>query len=198
MAGERYDHGMRRTAGHVPDVWGGGVGWRGLVGLMTLAALVLGVGCADIVGGGGNAGAKGTLVVLPTEGEVTPQLVHALDSALGDVKVPGINRTITSKVSIEVVQLSIGCVDPTPACYRAAARSLGGDHLIFARVQPADPKKKRLLRVTVSLFDVVRGGMAGEASRTYNTEDDAVHEVPRLIELVVPTETGTPQAKAAP
>ena len=128
---------------------------------------------------------KVTLAVLATEAQVDPRLLHTLDDALQALPVKGIERTFVSKASLEVVQLSIGCVDYTPKCYTAVARSLAADHILFARVLPADPKKKRSLRITVVLFDAGRGGVTGEISRTFASEDDAIRDVGKVVEAVV-------------
>ncbi len=154
---------------------------------LTTALLVLAcAACGPSMGGHfANRGATPTLVILPTEAAVDQRLLTTIDGALHHVTVKGIEQSVDSKVSMEVVQLSIGCVDPTPKCYAAAAKSLLANHMLFARVLPADAKKKRALRVTVVLFDGSRGGIVGEVTRTFASEDEAVRDVGRLVEAVV-------------
>jgi hypothetical protein len=74
------------------------------------------------------------LVTLPAESDTFPDVAKATTSALAKAKLAGVDEQTTSKVSIEVVQLSIECVDATAACYEAAAKSLSAQRLLFAQI----------------------------------------------------------------
>jgi hypothetical protein len=96
-----------------------------------------------------TAAPKIKLLTLPVESDAFPNIAKAATSALAHAKVAGVDEHATSKVSIEVVQLSIECVDPTAACYDAAARSLAANKLLFAQIDVDGAKPK----VSITLFD---------------------------------------------
>jgi len=120
-----------------------------------------------------------TLAILPAESDAFPTAAAAATDSLSHARVTGVDRTQVSKVSLEVVQLSIECVEATPACYQAVGRSLAADRLLFAQIAPG-PKKKQL-KVTVSLFDVQVAGEPKVAEAVYPTEQDAAAKIPDLI-----------------
>ena len=64
------------------------------------------------------------LVTLPAESDSFPDVAKAMTSALSGAKLHGVDEAITSKVSIEIVQLSIECLDASANCYAAVAKSL--------------------------------------------------------------------------
>ena len=100
---------------------------------------------------GSPAANRVTLAVLPAESDAYPKAARALTESLERAQVSGIDERNVSKVSLEVVQLSIECVEPTPACYKAVGRSLAANRLLFAQISPA---AKKSVKVTVTLFDV--------------------------------------------
>jgi hypothetical protein len=77
---------------------------------------------------------------------------------------------------MEVAQLAIECIQATPACYAAVARSLNADRLMWAQVAAADQK----IRVTVLLFDVG----AGTTSKRTGTFDGVQAARAGVAELV--------------
>ncbi len=116
------------------------------------------------------------LLTLPAESDAFPKIAKAATEALAHAKVAGVDRSGTSKVSIEVVQLSIECVDSTANCYEAAAKSLAANKLLFAQID-ADGQKPR---VTVTLFD--RDAKAPKtAEHTYATEAAAMAGLDGLV-----------------
>ena len=91
------------------------------------------------------------LAVLPAESDSFPSAARAVSSSLAIAKVKGTDETKVSKVSLEVAQLAVECVEPTGACYEAVGRSMSANRLLFARI---DGATKRKLKVTVTLYDV--------------------------------------------
>lgn len=91
-----------------------------------------------------------TLAILAVESDRLPALAEAATSALAKAKVPGIAETRVSPVSLEVVQLSIECVEPTVDCYRAVANSLAAQRLLFGQITADDGAS---ITVAVTLFD---------------------------------------------
>jgi hypothetical protein len=121
-----------------------------------------------------------TLVMLQTESDNHPRLATATTDALARAKISGVDHVVPSKVSIEVVQLSIECVDATPACYEAAARSLSAGKLLFAQVDDDGDHP----RVTITLFDAATD-VPHESKRTFDSEAAALAGVDNLVAEVL-------------
>jgi hypothetical protein len=120
--------------------------------------------------------AKIKLLTLPTESDAFPSIANAATTALDHAHVVGVDEQSTTKVSIEVVQLSIECVDPSASCYEAAAKSLAANKLLFAQVD-VDGKKPK---VSVTLFDRPSRAVRTVA-HTFATEADAVAGLDGLV-----------------
>ncbi len=157
---------------------------RSVLGDRAQAILALGALAAC---GGPAAKAKGptgpapkvvTLEVLPAESDAFPAAAKAATESLARARVTGVDRTQLSKVSLEVVQLSIECVEPSPACYQAVARSLSADRLLFAQIVPG-PKRKQI-KVTVSLF-ALNDPFPHSAERVFDSEQEATQKVGELV-----------------
>lgn len=127
------------------------------------------------------AGKVVTLEVLPTESDAFPQAAKATTDWLSKARVSGVDRTQVSKVSLEVVQLSIECVEASPACYQAVARSLSADRILFAQIAPG-PKRKQI-KVRVSLF-AIGDPLARSAEAVYTSEKEAEQKVGELVSEV--------------
>ena len=122
-----------------------------------------------------------TLAVLPAESDSFPTAAKAVSDALAHAHVAGVDRTQVSKVSLEVVQLSIECVEPSPACYQLVARSLSADRILFAQIAPG-PKKSQI-KVTVSLF-AMTDLFPHTAERVFASEQEASEKVGELLSEV--------------
>src|SRR5437868_13078917 len=70
------------------------------------------------------------LAVLPVESDVFPRTAAAINDLLRGVHVRGVDDYFVSKVALEVVQLSIECVEQTSACYAAVGKSLTAQRLL--------------------------------------------------------------------
>ena len=119
--------------------------------LTSCLALALVAGCRSSSSPKGPAAPRVTLAVLPAESDAFPEAARAISDSLAHANVSGIDTKNVSKVSLEVVQLSIECVEPTPACYKAVGRSLSANRLLFAQISA---EKKKAVKVSVTLFDV--------------------------------------------
>jgi len=124
-----------------------------------------------------HAPAKVTLAVLPAESDAFPKAARAVTESLSNAKVSGIDDREMSKVSLEVVQLSIECVEPTVVCYEAVGKSLSVTRLLFAAIEPASKKQ---LKVTVTLFDV-DARYPHSAQRTFANEKEASSGINDLV-----------------
>jgi hypothetical protein len=93
------------------------------------------------------------LAWMPLDAFDAPVVARAVNDEMSRVKLSGTSPGVKAAVSMEVAQLAIECIQPTPACYRAVGHSLGADRLMWAQIDPAEEK----IRVTVVLFDVGAG-----------------------------------------
>jgi len=125
-----------------------------------------------------RASPKVKLAVLPTESSAFPKAAQAATDSLTNVRVGGIDETRLSMVSLEVVQLSIECVEPTPECYTAVGRSLAANRLLFAQI--ASDSKRKQLKVTVMLFDV-DANQPKTVEKLFATEQEATAGVAELV-----------------
>jgi hypothetical protein len=119
------------------------------------------------------------LAVIPADSDAFPRAARAVSASLSSVQIAGVDATAVSRVSLEVVQLSIECVDPIDACYQAIGRSMSANRLLFARIDPG--ATRRQLRVTVTLYDVDAGSAKRTAARLFPTEDQAVAGAASLV-----------------
>ena len=126
---------------------------------------------------------KVKLAVLAVESDKFPKVADAATTSLAKVQLAGIDEVEISKVSLEVVQLSIECVEQTPACYEAVGRSLAANRLLFAQIEPGTPKKprKRDVKVTVTLFDVDSSALKKTAEKLFKNEKEATAGIDTLI-----------------
>lgn len=122
---------------------------------------------------------KVQLTVIPAESDAFPRAARAVSASLAAAKVSGIDEARVSKVSLEVVQLSVECVDPTSACYEAIGRSMAANQLLFARIEVGG--NKRQLKITVTLFDVDANVEKQTAAKVFATEAAAVAGVAALV-----------------
>jgi len=118
------------------------------------------------------------LIVLVAESDAFPNLAQATTESLLQARVAGLGAARVSKVSLEVVQLSIECVDPTTACYQAVGQSLAADGLLFAQITAL---KRRQLKVTISLFDVGEKTLKTRAEKIFGSEEAAAAGLADLV-----------------
>lgn len=122
------------------------------------------------------------LAILPLDDDPFPQIAEALNSALRKVQVKGVDDYFVSKVTLEVVQLSIECVQPTSACYRAVGRSLAANRLLLAHVASVGKRRRdRSVRVTITMFDVDAGEATNVVDHVYKTPELAAGGAADLV-----------------
>jgi hypothetical protein len=155
------------------------------VGLLVSAL----AGCAH---GPAPRGRSIRLALLPAESEQFPAVATALNTSLRDAPVGGVDDRFLSKVSLEVVQLSIECVDPTAACYAAVGRALGADRLLLGQLAPGT-EPAGSLRVTVTLFDVNAGAPLRNGARVFSDGAEAEKGVKELVAQVLELAASPPQ-----
>lgn len=92
----------------------------------------------------------------------------------------GFDPPTMGKVSLEIVQLSIECVDPTFDCYVAVARSLGAKTVLFGQI--ARGPREGELQFTVSLLDAAGKRWIKRASKLFPSEDDAAYDMHLVVD----------------
>ena len=120
------------------------------------------------------------LAVLAVESDKFPAVAEAATVSLAKARITGVDQVEISKVSLEVVQLSIECVDPSADCYAAVGKSLAADRLLFAQVAAAG-KRKRDVQVTVTLFDVDARTTTVTAQKTFRNAREATAGIDTLV-----------------
>src|SRR5262249_27918807 len=91
-----------------------------------------------------------------------------------------------AKVTLEIVQLSIECVDTTPQCLTAVGKSLGATRLLFSQIASGPGKRKKSSpTITIVLFDVENGSTIHKVNRVFHSEQQALQGVKELAEQVV-------------
>ncbi|MDB4960012.1 MAG: hypothetical protein JWP01_11 [Myxococcales bacterium] len=118
-------------------------------------------------------------VVVPAESDAFPLAARATTERLRRARVKGFQEPEVSKVSLEVVQLSIECVEPTPTCYEAVGKELSASQLLFAEIDPG-PKRDQV-KVTVTLFDVEGRKRKRAVAKIFATEDDVPFGVADVV-----------------
>ena len=102
--------------------------------------------------------------------------------AAGNDGVSGIDEQFQSKVTLEVVQLSIECVQPSSDCYTAAGKSLTANRLLLGHIAAVGKKKRdKSVRVTITLFDVDAGEAANVVDRVFKTPELASEGAQDLV-----------------
>jgi hypothetical protein len=127
--------------------------------------------------------ARVKLAVLPVDEEqALGPVAKGVNRAFRDVKVAGVDDYFMSKVALEVVQLSIECVQPTSACYVAVGKSLSANKLLLGQVVAIGKKKRdKSVRVTVTLFDVDLGEAVNVVDHVYKTPELAAEGAAEVV-----------------
>jgi hypothetical protein len=130
------------------------------------------------------------LAWMPLDAFDAPTVAQAVNDRLGTIKPSGTAASIKAAVSMEVAQLAIECIEPTPACYGAVGRSLGADRLMWAVLEPAADDEK--IRVTVMVFDVQAGTAPRRVGETFAGVQAARAGVAGLVDRAATPEKRTP------
>ncbi|CAN5911596.1 hypothetical protein BH11MYX3_BH11MYX3_45820 [soil metagenome] len=122
---------------------------------------------------------KRVWAVLPAESDAYPIAARAATERMRRARVRGLEEPQFSKVSLEVVQLSIECTDRSADCYEAVGRSLAANELLFTEID--EGPKKNSIKVTVTLFDVDAKKRKKAAIKVFASEEDVVWGVADVI-----------------
>src|SRR5215831_2014106 len=122
------------------------------------------------------------LAVLPVESDGFPEVAEWMSNLLTDVRVSGVDEYFKTRVALEVVQLSIECVDPTARCYSQVGKSLQANKLLMAVITGGSGRKRdRSLKVKVVLFDVDRGAEITAGEKQFKNKDEALADAEDLV-----------------
>ena len=133
--------------------------------------------------------ARVKMAVLPVDSDQFPQIAASLNNAFHQVKVAGVDDYFLSKVALEVVQLSIECVQPSRECYGAVGKSLSANKLLLGHIVGTGKKRRdKSVRVTITLFDVDGGEAINVVDRIYRSPEQASQGAQDLVAEV----SGTP------
>ena len=134
------------------------------------------------------------LAVLPVESDHFPRLARGINGLLHDIQVPGVDDYFLSKVTLEVAQLAIECVDTTNDCWAAVGKSLTSDRLLLATILRGGKKKHdQTLNLSVTYFDVSTRQPLHVANKSFKTEEEALRGMKEVIDGAL---TGQPTASA--
>ena len=137
---------------------------------------------------------KVVLAVLEAESDAFPAVAQAINDATGSVRITGVDETVRARVSIEVVQLQVECVEPSPECLKQAGSSLSADRMLFARIEQGErprpaPRRARKdkppVKVQVTLFDVDAGRDLSTAEQQFESADAAAAGARALVDQAV-------------
>jgi len=176
----------------------------------VILSSVLAFGCAHQNGGGpsrptsrrgggdGPAERRVKLAMLPVESPEYPKVADGLNGLFRDVQVQGIDDYFMSKVTLEVVQLSIECVDPSSSCFTAVGKSLAAQRLLMAQIslpngaappprgrrreRERDKNRDRPIKVTITYFNVDEQTPTNVVDRTFKSEDEAAAGLSELLQ----------------
>jgi hypothetical protein len=155
--------------------------------LVPLAPLL--AGCLH--GAVSGNGQPQRVALLPVESEDYPDVARAVNAGLTKIRDRGGPDYVLSRVPLEVVQLSIECVEATPACYEAVGHNLGVDRLLLVSVAPG--ASKGAVKVGYTLYDLGKHAAAGDAEREYGSANDAAGDVEALAQqALAPAAAGGP------
>jgi hypothetical protein len=127
--------------------------------------------------------AKGIrLAVLPVESDGFPEVAEWVSNLLADVRVSGVDEYFKTRVALEVVQLSIECVDANAKCYTQVGKSLQANRLLMAVITGGSGRRKdRSVKVRIMLFDVDKGAEITSAEKQFKNKDEALADAEELV-----------------
>jgi hypothetical protein len=123
------------------------------------------------------------LAVLPVESDSYPRLAQGINGLFHEIQVAGVDDYFLSKVTLEVAQLAIECVDITNECWAAVGKSLTSDRLLLANIGRTGKKKRDYaVALSVTYFNVTAGQPVHAANRTFRTEEEALRGMKDVID----------------
>jgi hypothetical protein len=120
--------------------------------------------------------------VLPAESERFPRAAKRATELMADARLDGVDPPQLSNISLEMLQISIECIDPSAACYEAVGKALQANQILFTEIGPG--RKKKQVKVRVALFDVDTRELRGNETKVFPSEAAAEQGVGDVIAKV--------------
>src|SRR4051812_2255984 len=118
-------------------------------------------------------------VAMKVESDAFPKSAELATSLLGRARLRDFDPPTMTKVSLETVQLSIECNDPTIDCYVAVGRAVSAHTLLFGVIEPGPSPGS--LKFTANLLDVDGKKFIHRASKVFPSEDDAAYDMKLVV-----------------
>ncbi len=122
------------------------------------------------------------LTVMTIESDPFAKLARAVNEQLAAVKLTGVDDVVVSKVTLEVVQLSIECVDASNSCFAAVGKSLNADRILVAQLVGGTRRRDHSVKVALTLFDVGSEQPTRVVDQSWKNEDEAIAGLDGLIQ----------------
>lgn len=120
------------------------------------------------------------MAILPVENDAYPKVADALNEVFKTVEVKTAEEYLRPKVTLDVVQLQIECLEATEACYGAVGKSLSVNLLLIGQLARPE-KKQKGVRVTVTLFNVDTGATLNAIDRVFRKQDEAIKAMGQVV-----------------
>lgn len=120
--------------------------------------------------------------VLPAESERFPRAAKIATERMQEARLVGVDPPQMSNISLEMLQLSIECIDPSVACYEAVGKTLQANQILFTEITAG--KKRKQVRVKVTLFDVDTRSLRGNETKVFPSEAAAEEGLGDVISKV--------------
>ncbi len=126
------------------------------------------------------------LAVLPVESDAYPRLARGINGLFHEIQVAGVDDYFLSKVTLEVAQLAIECVDVTNECWSAVGKSLTSDRLLLASISHGGKRRHdRTVTLSVTYFDVASAQPLHVVNKSFKNEDEALRGMKDVIDNAV-------------
>jgi hypothetical protein len=151
------------------------------VRLVAIIGVFAGLGCGGAVVKPvvQSASEKRSFTVLPAESDRFPEAARVTTDRLQRARLRGFEEPQLSKVSLEVVQLAIECVEPSLDCWAAVGKELSAQQLLFAVIAPGP--RPESVKVTVTLFDVDEKKQRRAVEKVFATEQDVPYSIADVV-----------------
>ncbi|MDX2091036.1 MAG: hypothetical protein SFX73_24465 [Kofleriaceae bacterium] len=120
--------------------------------------------------------------VLPAESERFPRAAKIATERMQEARLVGVDPPQMSNISLEMLQLSIECIDPTVVCYEAVGKTLQASQILWTEITAG--KKRKQVKVKVVLFDVDTRRLRGNETKLFPSEAAAEQGLADVIAKV--------------
>lgn len=120
--------------------------------------------------------------IIPAESERFPRAAERANASMREARIEGLDPPQMSNISLEMLQLSIECIDPTLDCYEAVGKTLQASQILFTEITRG--RKRKEVEVKVTLFDVDNRKLRGKETKRFPSEAAAEKGVEAVIAKV--------------